>query len=65
VHVRAVVTWLAIFPMVAIGMSVIGAVAPTWPAVMKALVLTLVVVPTAVYALVPRFLLLYARIRTR
>jgi antibiotic biosynthesis monooxygenase (ABM) superfamily enzyme len=65
VHVRAAVTWLAVFPMVAIGMTVIAEIAPTWPAVLKALILTLVVVPTAVYVLVPRFLLLYTRLRAR
>jgi antibiotic biosynthesis monooxygenase (ABM) superfamily enzyme len=65
VHVRAVVTWLAIFPLAAIGMTILAAAAPTWPPVLKALVLTAVVVPTAVYVAVPRLLLLYSRIRSR
>jgi antibiotic biosynthesis monooxygenase (ABM) superfamily enzyme len=65
VHVRVVVTWLAIFPMAAIGMTVLAVAAPSWPPVLKALVLTAVVVPTAVYVAVPRLLLLYSRIRSR
>jgi len=63
VHVRAVVTWLAIFPMAAIGMTVLGIVAPAWPAYLKALVLTAFVVPTAVYFAVPRLLMVHSRVR--
>jgi antibiotic biosynthesis monooxygenase (ABM) superfamily enzyme len=63
VHVRAVVTWLAIFPMAAIGMTVLGAVVPQWPAYLKALVLTAFVVPTAVYFAVPRLLMLHSKVR--
>lgn len=63
VHVRAIVTWLAIFPMAAIGMTILGLLAPAWPAVLKALILTLFVVPTAVYFAVPRLLLLHSRFR--
>jgi antibiotic biosynthesis monooxygenase (ABM) superfamily enzyme len=62
VHVRAVVTWAAIFPMAALGMKVIADVAPGWDPVLRALVLTAVVVPTAVYLAVPRLLFLYARV---
>jgi antibiotic biosynthesis monooxygenase (ABM) superfamily enzyme len=65
VHTRAIVTWLAIFPMAAVGMSVLGLLVPTWPAVVKALVLTLFVVPTAVYFAVPRLLILHGRFRNR
>lgn len=65
VHVRALVTWLAIFPLAAAGMTVLGRVFPAWPTVLKALVLTLVVVPTAVYFAVPRLLLLYSKARSR
>jgi len=63
VHVRAVVTWVAIFPMAAIGMTVLGSIVPAWPAVVKALLLTLVVVPIAVYFAVPRLLVLHSKIR--
>jgi antibiotic biosynthesis monooxygenase (ABM) superfamily enzyme len=62
VHVRAVVTWLAIFPLAATGMCALGAWVPQWHPVLRAFVLTLVVVPTAVYFAVPRLLLLQAQI---
>lgn len=64
VHVRAIVTWLAIFPMVAVGMTALGILVPDCPSVLKALMLTAVVVPTTVYFVVPRLLMLYSRIRT-
>ncbi|KRE64075.1 hypothetical protein ASG92_02475 [Arthrobacter sp. Soil736] len=62
VHVRAVVTWVAIFPLAAIGMTVLAALAPRWHPVLRAFTLTLVVVPTAVYVAVPRLLLIQARL---
>ncbi|ALV39805.1 hypothetical protein AU252_00365 [Pseudarthrobacter sulfonivorans] len=62
VHVRAVVTWLAIFPLAATGMCALGALVPQWHPVLRAFVLTLVVVPTAVYLAVPRLLLFQTRI---
>ena len=62
VHVRAVITWVAIFPLAALGMSVLAGVAPDWPPVLRAFTLTLVVVPIAVYFAVPRLLILHARL---
>ncbi len=62
IHVRAVITWAAIFPMAAVGMMLLAAIAPDWHPVLRAFVLTLVVVPTAVYFAVPRLLQLHARI---
>lgn len=63
VHIRALVTWLAIFPMVTVGMTLLGFVAPTWPAYLKALVLTAIVVPVAVYFAVPRLLMAHTKMR--
>ncbi|MDF1478817.1 hypothetical protein PYV02_06925 [Leifsonia sp. H3M29-4] len=63
VHVRALITWLAIFPLVAVGLSVMASFASEWHPVLRALVLTAVVVPTAVYIVVPRLLALYVRLR--
>lgn len=63
VHVRVVITWLAIFPLAAIGMITLAVVAPNWPTVLRALALTLVVVPVSVYFVVPALLLLHARLR--
>lgn len=64
VHVRAVLTWLVIFPLVAVGMTVMGLFAEDWHPILRALVLTAVVVPLAVYIGVPRLLLGYNRMRT-
>jgi len=65
VHVRAVVTWLAIFPLVALGMTAIGPISEDWHPVLRSLVLTLVVVPLAVYIVVPRLLAAYGALRRR
>lgn len=60
VHVRAVVTWSAIFPLVALGMAVMAPFTQEWDPVLRTFVLTLVVVPLAVYVVVPRMLLAYS-----
>ena len=65
VHVRAVITWLAIFPLVAIGMLLIGPVSVDWHPVARAFVLTLVVVPLAVYLVVPQLMRGYGALRAR
>ena len=65
VHVRALLTWTAIFPLVAIGMMLIGPVSEGWHPVLRALLLTMVIVPLAVYVIVPRLLGLYVRTATR
>ncbi|MFF2371777.1 hypothetical protein [Agromyces sp. NPDC058110] len=56
IHVRALLTWIAIFPLVTVGLSLIAPVAEQWPPVLRALVLTIVVVPLAVYLVVPQLL---------
>ncbi|MDR6989803.1 antibiotic biosynthesis monooxygenase (ABM) superfamily enzyme [Paenarthrobacter nitroguajacolicus] len=56
VHTRAIITWMAIFPLVSIGMLVLGPIMEPWHPVLRALVLTAFVVPTAVYLVVPRML---------
>jgi antibiotic biosynthesis monooxygenase (ABM) superfamily enzyme len=65
VHVRAVITWLAIFPLVAIGMLAIAPFSESWHPVLRAFVLTLVVVPVAVYLVVPRLMRAYGALRRR
>lgn len=65
VHVRAFITWLAIFPLVSIGMVLIGPFSDSWHPVLRALVLTLVVVPVAVYLVVPRLFRWYGSIVAR
>jgi antibiotic biosynthesis monooxygenase (ABM) superfamily enzyme len=62
VHLRAFVTWLVIFPLVAIGLTILGPLTTEWHPILRALVLTLVIVPLAVYILVPRLLQIVVRI---
>jgi len=64
IHLRVVVTWVSIFPLVTVGMTVMtlsGPITATWPTWLRALSLTGVVVPTAVYFVVPRVLALSVR----
>lgn len=64
-HVRAVITWLAIFPLVAIGMTAIAPISADWHPIVRALALTLVVVPVAVYLVVPQLFRGYAALQHR
>lgn len=61
VHVRALATWATIFPLVAIGMTLMAPVSADWHPIARAFVLTAVIVPLAVYWIVPRVLALYMR----
>jgi antibiotic biosynthesis monooxygenase (ABM) superfamily enzyme len=65
VHTRAVITWLAIFPLVAIGMTAIAPLSADWHPILRALVLTIVVVPVAVYLVVPQLFRGYAALQRR
>lgn len=65
IHVRAALTWLVIFPLVSVGSAAMGLFAQDWHPVLRALVLTLVVVPSAVYLGVPQILAIYDRIRRK
>jgi len=58
-----VITWLAIFPLVTLGFFAIAPFATDWNPVLRALVLTLVVVPLAVYVVVPQLMRIYGAIR--
>jgi antibiotic biosynthesis monooxygenase (ABM) superfamily enzyme len=61
IHVRAALTWLAIFPLVAIGTTAMAPFTVGWDPVLRAFVLTLVVVPLAVYLVVPWLMSIYDR----
>ncbi|MET0842476.1 MAG: hypothetical protein ABWY23_01400 [Mycetocola sp.] len=61
IHVRAVITWIAIFPLVTLGFFAIEPFAADWNPVLRALVLSLVVVPVAVYLVVPRLMRIYGK----
>ena len=65
IHVRALITWIAIFPLVSIALVVTGPIAADWHPVLRAFVLTVVVVPVAVYLVVPRLMALYLRSAAR
>lgn len=63
VHVSAFITWLAIFPLVSLGfLTIVPAMGDAHP-LLKVLVLTLVVVPLAVYLVIPALMKVYGRIR--
>jgi antibiotic biosynthesis monooxygenase (ABM) superfamily enzyme len=65
IHVRAFLTWLAIFPLVLICfLTVIPLMSSLLP-VIKVLVLTLIVVPLAVYVVLPNLLKGYMAIAAR
>jgi antibiotic biosynthesis monooxygenase (ABM) superfamily enzyme len=65
VHIRAVITWLAIFPLVAIGLTILGPITVSWHPALRALVLTLLVVPAAVYIVVPKLFAGYGSLKRR
>lgn len=65
VHERALITWLSIFPLVAIGLSMLGTSLGEAHPVLKAFLLILVVVPVAVYLVVPNMMKLYFAIKKR
>jgi antibiotic biosynthesis monooxygenase (ABM) superfamily enzyme len=63
VHVRAVITWIAIFPLVTLGFFAIAPFADDWNPILRAFVLSIVVVPLAVYLVVPQLMRAYAKLR--
>ena len=65
IHTRALITWLAIFPLVALGMTAMAPFTEAWPPVLRALVLTVLVVPLAVYLVVPQLFRAHAAITRR
>lgn len=63
VHVRALITWIAIFPLVTLGFFAIAPFAEDWNPVLRAFILSVVVVPVAVYLVVPQLMRMYGRMR--
>jgi len=61
IHVRAALTWLAIFPLVAIGITAMAPCTVGWDPLVRAFVLTLVVVALAVYVVEPWLIGIYDR----
>ena len=63
VHVRALITWIAIFPLVTLGFFAIAPFAEDWNPVLRAFILSVIVVPLAVYLVVPQLMRIYGRMR--
>jgi len=61
IHVLAVLTWLAIFPLVAIGITAMAPFTESWDPLLRVFVLTTVVVPLSVYVVIPWFVRIYDR----
>ncbi|EAR24014.1 hypothetical protein A20C1_10910 [marine actinobacterium PHSC20C1] len=64
VHARAVITWIAIFPLVTLGFYAIAPFATYWSPVLRAFALSVVVVPLAVYLVVPQLVRIYGKIQS-
>jgi len=62
-HERAVITWLAIFPLVAIMLTILGGLLGDAHPVLQAFLLTLIVVPLAVYLVVPNLMKVYFKLK--
>ncbi|MDQ4489549.1 hypothetical protein RBS60_04965 [Sinomonas sp. ASV486] len=56
IHVRAAVTWLALFPLVTGGLWAMAPFDAAWPPVLRTFVLTVALVPLMVYLVVPALL---------
>jgi hypothetical protein len=65
VHIRAVITWLAIFPLVSLGFLTIVPLMGDAHPILKVFVLTLVVVPLAVYVVVPNLMKLAGKLAAK
>ncbi|GAA1979535.1 hypothetical protein GCM10009777_11160 [Microbacterium pumilum] len=57
------ITWIAIFPLVTLGFFGIAPFAEDWNPVLRAFILSVVVVPVAVYLVVPQLMRIYGRMR--
>ncbi|MEG0028028.1 MAG: hypothetical protein RR853_01120 [Aurantimicrobium sp.] len=62
IHMRALITWITIFPLVALGLTFLMPALGDMHPILKAMILTLIVVPLAVYLIVPRLLGLYVKL---
>ena len=65
IHVSALIVWLTIFPLVAIVSVLLAPMIADWHPVLRAFVVTLIVVPIAAYWLMPQMFRWYAAIERR
>ncbi len=59
------ITWLAIFPLVAIMLTILGGLLGDAHPVLQAFLLTLIVIPIAVYLVVPNLMKAYMKLKAR
>ena len=64
VHVRALITWIAIFPLATLAFFAMAPFAADWNPVLRAFVLTIIVVPLSVYLVVPQLMRGYGKLRS-
>ncbi|MFI6787667.1 hypothetical protein ACIBG4_10075 [Nonomuraea sp. NPDC050383] len=65
VHRRALLTWLSVYSMIMLVQLLIGSALASLPLPLRTLVLTAIVVPVVVYALVPTLLRAHELLRRR
>ena len=65
IHVRAFLTWLAIYPLVLLCFAFVLPLMPDAAPPLKVLVLTLIVIPLAVYIVVPNLMKLYFKLTAK
>ncbi|MFJ9366299.1 hypothetical protein ACIRRA_18050 [Nocardia sp. NPDC101769] len=53
VHRRALITWMAVYPTITIALALLGPEMTSLPVFVRTLVLTVIVVPTSAYVLIP------------
>jgi antibiotic biosynthesis monooxygenase (ABM) superfamily enzyme len=58
-HMRVLLTWFAIFPLVTAGSLAIAPISEMWHTVLRTFVVTIVVVPLAAYLVIPNLFRLY------
>ena len=64
-HLRALVTWIAVYPTITIALALLGPAIADLPLPVQTLILTVVVVPPVSYLLMPRLLAAAAATRAR
>jgi antibiotic biosynthesis monooxygenase (ABM) superfamily enzyme len=50
---RAIVIWIALYPAVVVALALLRPVIGEWPIPLQALVLTVIIIPAAVWMLIP------------
>lgn len=61
-HRRALITWLAVYPVITLVLGLLGPSIAALPLLLRTLILTGIVVPVAAYVLVPALTKAHARL---